>query len=261
MADSIVIPIGVAGLLTLIRSLIHKHDVSQDKTSHLMRKSDNQHKKKVSVFLSLVWYLYSLYTGLQVLVANTEWVTNIDSVWSDKSRFETDPAATLFAQVSLGYYFYEFFVLKCTDYEPKRSDDKMMALHHLSTIALLAMCQWFSCVPVGILVLVLHDMADPLLNGAKLANYSGRSTLSSLIFLVFMVVFFLSRLVYFPFVVGSCLYVSIYGDIPYSFVMTSFLGVLLIMHAVWFSIIARMAYKLVYTGDLGGDARSDDDDV
>lgn len=251
MDDSLVIPIGVAGLLFLGRYTIH----SQVEMSR-------KRKKQTSATLSLLWYIYSFVTGMHILLSrrNVRWLTDIDSVWSDIHRFHTDPAAIQYIQVSLGYYLYGLFVLRYTNYEPARTDDTMMTIHHGATIILLASCQILSCVPVGILVLVLHDLADPVLHTAKLANYAGYRMISDLCFTVFAVVYFLSRLVYFPYVIWSCIVLSLTWTIPFAAAVTAFLCVLQVLHVCWFSIILRMAYKLATTGEMGGDARSEDDE-
>lgn len=55
-------------------------------------------------------------------------------------------------------------------------------------------------VRIGSLVLLVHDLSDVLLEGAKLCKYGGRETAASVTFGFFALSFLLLRLVYYPLV-------------------------------------------------------------
>ena len=49
------------------------------------------------------------------------------------------------------------------------------------------------------MIMVLHDPSDIILEGTKMLNYAGWEAISTVMFVVFMASWFLTRLVYFPF--------------------------------------------------------------
>uniref|UniRef100_A0A674IEC6 Ceramide synthase 3 n=1 Tax=Terrapene triunguis TaxID=2587831 RepID=A0A674IEC6_9SAUR len=79
--------------------------------------------------------------------------------------------------------------------------DDFMAhvVHHLAAIVLMA-CSWCgNYVRIGTLVMIVHDTADFWLESAKMFNYARWENTCNVLFIIFSVVFFITRIILFPF--------------------------------------------------------------
>ena len=71
--------------------------------------------------------------------------------------------------------------------------------HHLATIFLMVFSWMFNLVRVGSLVLCLHDSVDWTLEGAKLNRYMNKTFLCDLLFGLFTIGWFVTRLTMYPY--------------------------------------------------------------
>jgi ceramide synthetase len=85
----------------------------------------------------------------------------------------------------------------------QRKDFWEMFVHHIATISLMLLSYTGNFVRIGSLILLLHDISDIFLEGAKLTNYvlDGASVICDVLFGLFALVFGTTRLFYFPFFV------------------------------------------------------------
>ncbi len=115
--------------------------------------------------------------------------------------------------------------------------------------------------------MVVHDLADIFLESAKLFNYVATKNdkyknfakpLCDSLFVIFAIVFFITRLVIFPFwVLNSVIFHGFdWMDNTYlgGKIIAVALTLLQLLHIFWFYTILKMAYKLVTTG-IEGDER------
>jgi hypothetical protein len=149
--------------------------------------------------------------------------------------------------------------------DTKRKDLWQQVVHHITTIILIAACYIIAHFYVGMVIMWLHDTADWLLEGAKLAKYAKKQRLCDVVFVVFAIVFYISRWVYFPFYVlphYATNNPSLVGPSkltwPWLFWYMCF--ILMVLHYYWGYLIARMIYKFVNAGKVAKDDRSDDED-
>ena len=98
--------------------------------------------------------------------------------------------------IELGFYM-SLLVSQFTDV--KRKDFWQLFVHHIITISLLMFSYLCNFHRVGSLVLLLHDCADYWLELAKMALYAKLAKLCDPLFIIFTVVWFLTRLLLFPF--------------------------------------------------------------
>ena len=149
-----------------------------------------------------------------------------------------------------------------------RSDFVEMAIHHISTLILISGSYTVNFRPIGFLVMVCHDAADSLLETAKLFKYVSQARpwatpITDNLFVAFAVVFFISRLIIFPFVVFKSSVTDGYKYVGPSGALNVFNGFLLVLvglHIFWMSLIIRMAVKMAVSGTAGKDERSDDEE-
>ncbi|KAG8129406.1 hypothetical protein E2320_016159 [Naja naja] len=146
----------------------------------------------------------------------------------------------------------------------------LMFVHHVAAVTLI-ICSYISkMVRIGTLILCLHDSVDNLLELAKLFNYAKYQRLCDATFVLFGVVFLITRLGIFPiWILNSTMFESweIIGPYPSWWFFNSLLLILQVLHIIWSYFIIRIAYKAMARGKVSRDERSDvessseDDDV
>ncbi|KAM7318305.1 ceramide synthase 2 isoform X2 [Alexandromys fortis] len=166
------------------------------------------------------------------------------------------PSQYWYYMIELSFYWSLLFSIAS---DVKRKDFKEQIIHHVATIILLSFSWFANYVRAGTLVLALHDSSDYLLESAKMFNYAGWKNTCNNLFIVFAIVFILTRLVIMPFWILHCtlvypleLYPAFFG---YYF-FNAMMAVLQMLHIFWAYFILRMAHKFI-TGKLVEDERSD----
>jgi hypothetical protein len=152
--------------------------------------------------------------------------------------------------------------------ETVRKDTFEMAIHHVATISLIGLSYIFQYIRIGLLVMAIHDIGDIFLYSAKFFNYLNKVVVTNLLFGIFVIVFFISRLVIFPGVIrvawgpvtGYIENIS-WRDHTGSILLPSLLVVLQMLHLMWFALIIRMVVRLLRNEkkQVEGDIRSDDE--
>lgn len=109
--------------------------------------------------------------------------------------------------------------------------------------------------------MLVHDIADPIMEIAKLFLYHGYKRLADLFFLIFAVVFVVTRDYYFlvNIVLFVCRHVWLgigWVQMPY---FAFLLGSLQVMQFIWTAMIARMAVTAIITKKTPKDVREEDD--
>ncbi|GAM22453.1 hypothetical protein SAMD00019534_056280 [Acytostelium subglobosum LB1] len=171
------------------------------------------------------------------------------------------------------YYLLELaFYLHCTIaifMETKRKDFYQMLTHHFATFFLVGASYWYRYHRIGLVILWLHNAGDIFLYTAKAINYLQKESknyvmyvTSELLFVLFVIVFFMMRLVFLPSVlVRTSLFEAFYVSTTYpQFYSTNVcLIVLLFLHMFWFYLILRIIYRKMINGSVE-DIRSDSEE-
>lgn len=164
--------------------------------------------------------------------------------------------------LELAFYWSLVFTLFS---DAKRKDFTQMIVHHIATMVLMYFSWVLNFVRIGTLVLVVHDAADTWLALAKMSIYAGSPTATDIFFGVFLLVWIVSRLIVYPFVVLYCTTVE-----PYTIKLIDttfgahgffnfFLYILLILHFIWTYMIFRIVYRKMVKGNVE-DVRSDSEE-
>ncbi|CAH8854320.1 unnamed protein product [Trichobilharzia szidati] len=159
--------------------------------------------------------------------------------------------------IQLGYYTAS---LIWVFYEVKRSDFKVLLGHHIATVSLLAFSYITNHHRIGALILLLHDIADCWMEAAKLCKYVKKHAASEVLFTIFVFVWIVTRLTYFPLWVIWTTYkfgIVEHGPYPASCIMVGFLLVLQALHIYWFCLIVKVAFQLKTQGCMAKDCRSE----
>ncbi|WIA09713.1 hypothetical protein OEZ85_009097 [Tetradesmus obliquus] len=134
-------------------------------------------------------------------------------------------------------------------------DNGTMGAHHLATVALVVLSYMLNVHLVGLVVFGTLNLSSPLLHMSKLASCLELKTAKTLLFGLFAAVFFVTRVLLFPyFILKCCMYdalTSIRGIMQYFFPYWLAFNVLLVvlcaMQGVWFAAVLRVL-KIVVKG-------------
>lgn len=226
---------------------------------------------KVTKFVEAMWrfmfYFFFFIVGYVVLFVPdvAVWISDSKELWKDWPFHPVSPAIQFYYQVELGAYLHQLMWT-----EVSRSDAVEMMIHHVVTVVLLSFSYLTNFTRIGTYILFVHDSADIFLELGKIFNYVQRvrhakwaGTVTDGFFAIFTITFFITRLYIYPrylvfgFVDGAYRH---FGVWPGYYFYASLLVTLQFLHIFWFFLILRVLYRLVVTGVVEKDSRSDDDD-
>ncbi|XP_074522900.1 ceramide synthase 2 [Halichoeres trimaculatus] len=202
-----------------------------------------------------VFYLLAFIGGV-VALYDKEWFYDTREVWTGFPKQTMLESQYWYYILEMSFYGSLLFSVA---FDVKRKDFKEQIIHHLATLVLLSFSWCVNYIRVGTLVMLVHDASDVLLESAKLFNYAKWEKTSLAIFVVFAVVFLVTRLIIFPFWLIHCTWVYPIHHYPAFFGYYFFnvmLVVLLGLHMFWAYLILRMMRKFMF-GTLTRDERSD----
>ncbi|KAL8518391.1 hypothetical protein ACS0TY_009685 [Phlomoides rotata] len=234
-------------------------------------------KKKIQKFKESAWkcvYFLSAEIFALSVSYNEPWFTNSKYFWTGPGN-QTWPVLeyrlklkTLYMYTG-GFYVYSIFAL--IFWETRRSDFGVSMGHHVVSSALILLSYKFGFGRVGAMILALHDATDVFMEVGKMSKYSGAEALASCSFAVFVLLWILLRLIYFPFwILRSTSYeviqyldkdkYKVMGPVCYYF-FNSLLFFLLVLHIYWWVLMYRMLVAQIKAGGkVSEDVRSDSED-
>ncbi|KAI3389361.1 hypothetical protein SNEBB_004298 [Seison nebaliae] len=144
----------------------------------------------------------------------------------------------------------------------KRKDFWVMFVHHIVTLLLLYSSLAIMMLEIGSTIAFLHDISDILLELAKLLKYFKLTSLSSFCFGSFGLSWFLLRILLYPWHilrVTISKQLTVYTESwPGLAIINGWLGILFVLHCIWFRMILIGAKKLWVSGETE-DIRSEDE--
>ncbi|KAJ3113365.1 hypothetical protein HDU96_003501 [Phlyctochytrium bullatum] len=172
----------------------------------------------------------------------------------------------LYYQVSFGSCAYMLFSVF---FDPKQKDFAALMIHHIATVTVIAVSYLYGFYRIGAVILLLHDVSDPFMEIAKMFVYTGRQKFADIFFILFALVFIVTRNFIFPvYVISSAPLYGYHSDgtqIPFGrgdifYFCVACLCVLCALHYYWAYLIIKMAFKALVDKKVEGDIRDDDDD-
>jgi len=189
------------------------------------RKENIVIEKKIRKFIEAFWrgvfYLCFIWLGYMVLFncdnldssyegscetnGRVSWVNKLKNNWDGYPYHRLPDPIRLYYYVELGCYIHQ---LMWCDITTSRVDAMEMIIHHVATIILLLLSYLTNHHRVGSIILLVHDVADVFLEFGKCINYISLNNakykdickkITDGFFACFMIVFFYSRLVIYPF--------------------------------------------------------------
>ncbi|XP_063076500.1 ceramide synthase 2 [Engraulis encrasicolus] len=204
------------------------------------------------------FYVMSFSFGVFSLI-DKPWFWDQRECWKGYPQQPVDQLHFWYYLIELGFYW---SLLLCVSVDVKRKDFKEQIVHHIATIFLLGFSYCSNYIRVGTLVMLVHDSSDFLLESAKMFNYAGWKRTCDSLFVVFAVVFLVTRLVVFPSkIIHTTLILSMEVFQPFLgyYFFNALLLILQALHVFWAWLILRMVYKFLFLGKLEKDERSDDE--
>ncbi|XP_063001800.1 ceramide synthase 2 [Elgaria multicarinata webbii] len=205
------------------------------------------------------FYLIAFIAGLAV-IADKPWFYDLQKVWEGYPVQVLLPSQYWYYIIELSFYWSLLFRIAS---DVKRKDFKEQVIHHVATIILISFSWFTNYIRAGTLIMALHDASDHLLESAKMFNYAGWKNTCDYIFIVFAVVFIITRLIIFPFWILRCTIIDpldVYPPFFGYYFFNSMMIVLQSLHVFWAYFIIRMAHKFI-TGKSVDDERSDRDET
>ncbi|XP_068955572.1 ceramide synthase 4-like isoform X1 [Petaurus breviceps papuanus] len=235
--------------------------LSVRQTERWFRRRRNQERPLLSKKFSeacwkFLFYSTSFFDGLLIFY-NKPWFGQPETVWNGYPKQPLQPSIYWWYLWELSFYF---SLLLTLTFDVKRKDFKEQVLHHFVTITLISFSYSANFVRIGALVLLLHDVSDIFMEACKMLIYAQWSQARDMMFILFALVFFISRLILFPIKVlytTSYAFLTNYQVFFGYYLANALLMVLQGLNAFWFFLILRMFYKLLSEGQVKNDVRSD----
>lgn len=128
-----------------------------------------KHKFNTSAW-KFVSYTFFVAYGIYALRNEQSWLWNPSSYHLCFPNNQIPFLLRLYYNMATSYYIYTSFAIF---FEPKMKDRKEMMLHHAVTLSLLITSFLGNVTKYGLAILILHDIADPLMEIAKMFFYTG----------------------------------------------------------------------------------------
>lgn len=249
-----------------IYGLAKKSNLTELQVERWFRRRRNQDRPSVlKKFQESCWrfvfYLCALIGGVAVLY-DKPWFYEIWLVWENYPKQSYLVSQYWYYVLELSFYWSLLFSVAS---DVRRKDFKVQVIHHCATIFLLNFSWCVNYVRIGTMTLLVHDISDFLMEAAKMCSYAGWKTSCNVLFVIFAVMFIITRLIIFP---GWIIYATVVYPLyicPTFFLYYCFntiMFTLQALHIYWSYLIFKMVKK-VLTGNMSGDDRSDkeEDDV
>lgn len=221
--------------------------------------NDERKNVKTKYFGSL--YRFVIYTTLSLygicVLWNEEWLFKSFKYTLTWKNNETPLKIIFYYQIEIAHYIASTLYLFR---EPKMSDFYQMLLHHFITLILMIFSFHRNLLRYGVSIMLLHDIADPFMEGAKLLFYSKYQKTADRTFCLFALIFIISRCFFYPIgIVIPATYFTFMHGMRFSYaVQVISLMLLLILNLIWSFYISKMVISYIRIGKVKGDIRTDE---
>lgn len=117
-------------------------------------------------------YFFNTVYGFLFVLGEQGWMWDTESCWSAYPLSVVPRSIYWYYMMELGVYIHELVNVFTDD---RRKDFVAMVTHHISTLILISGSYIVNFIPIGSLVMVVHDVADSFLEAAKLFNYATKA--------------------------------------------------------------------------------------
>ncbi|KAL4222873.1 Ceramide synthase 2 [Mactra antiquata] len=203
-----------------------------------------------------IFYLVSFSYGMYVM-QDKPWFQRTIDCWEGWPLQNVTNDVYWYYMIELAFYWSLIYTLL---WDPKRSDFYQMFVHHVATIVLMNFSWLVNFVRIGTLVLIVHDVADPLLELTKMVNYLKWKRTTDIVFVVFVIAWITSRHFVFPYVIlysTTFEILTVFGQPTFfNYFFNFFLYLLLALGFMWTYHLIKAVIKKLSQGEVT-DTRSD----
>uniref|UniRef100_A0A663EKI8 Ceramide synthase 3 n=1 Tax=Aquila chrysaetos chrysaetos TaxID=223781 RepID=A0A663EKI8_AQUCH len=216
-------------------------------------------RKFQEAFWRFSFYLTSSIAGF-IFLYDKPWFYDIWQSWVGYPFQTLLPSQYWYYMAEISFYWSLLFTLGIDN---KRKDFLAHVVHHLAAIGLMSGSWCGNYVRLGTLVMFVHDTADFWLEAAKMFNYARWEKTCNMLFIIFSIAFFITRIILFPFwILRATLYQPTYYSTTPVIAYFLFNGQLLILqglHLYWGYLIFKILRRFIFLKDLKDD-RSDEEE-
>ena len=144
--------------------------------------------------------------------------------------------------------------------ETVRGDFQEMFVHHIVTNLLVIGSSWIRMTRVGSMMFMVHDISDVPVDLSKLANFLKWKVSTAICFATMVAFWFYYRLIVLPFTIFKAVLFETILLVEHDFVDEIFykcyqpffavlIGLIILLHLVWFGMFLQMGYLLVFKGE------------
>ncbi|XP_060035294.1 ceramide synthase 3 isoform X2 [Erinaceus europaeus] len=236
---------------TDIYGLAKKCNLTERQVERWFRSRRSQNRPcRMKKFQEACWrcafYLGITIAGIAFLY-DKPWVYDLWEVWNGYPRQPLLPSQYWYYILEMSFYWSLLFSL---GYDTKRKDFLAHVIHHLAAISLMSFSWCANYIRSGTLVMIVHDVADMWLESAKMFSYVGWTQTCNILFLIFSVIFFISRFIVFPFWILHCtLIMPLYYLEPFFSYIFLNLQLMLLqgLHVYWGYFIMKMLKRCLFS--------------
>ncbi|KAF7301312.1 Longevity-assurance protein [Mycena indigotica] len=219
---------------------------------------------------SAVYYPIQFIFGLYVNYNLPNQLLTYAPLWAGYPHTAIAAPLKFYYLTQTAFYTHQILILNA---EAPRKDHYQMMAHHIITVFLMGASYYFNFTRVGSFIMVLMDTCDVFLPIAKMARYmEARQIICDSLFGIFVVSWFFTRHVLFMLVIWS-----LWSEAPhlitlqwdpanghflsreYHWVFLICLTALQIIQLLWFQTICRITWRVLSTGEVASDDRSDEE--
>jgi len=241
-----------------------KNKWNERKIQHWFRHKRNLNKlPAVRKFRETLWRLFfyaTVYTYGSITLSRSPWFWNHTACWANFPMQVMPESTYVYYMAELSFYLSLAITLLIDN---KRKDFPEQIVHHIATISLIALSYACNFTRVGTLVMWCHDISDIFLESAKVCVYAKYNVAKDILFALFGLIFFISRLIYFPFWILDTTWrrsMVDFDPFPGYYLFNGLLFVLQVLHIIWFGMIMKKVWSLTSGGQLD-DSRSSEEEL
>ncbi|XP_027699952.1 ceramide synthase 4-like [Vombatus ursinus] len=193
------------------------------------------------------------------IFCNKTWFGQPETIWNGYPKQVSCPDLCWWYIFHIVFYFFILLVL-FYNFLISHRDFYGYVIHHFVTVTLIFYSYSANLVHIGVLVMLLHDVSDIFLETSKMIAYAKWKQAQNIIFILFGLVFFVSRLIFFPTKVIYNFYYVFQTNNQFFFgyyFSNSLLMVTQSLNLFWFFLILKVIYKFLSEGQVKSDVRSD----
>uniref|UniRef100_F7CKQ0 Ceramide synthase 4-like n=1 Tax=Monodelphis domestica TaxID=13616 RepID=F7CKQ0_MONDO len=236
-------------------------NLSMRQVQHWFRCRRNQERPlRSKKFSEACWkcmvYTFSFVGGFFILY-DEPWLWDSDLCWHGFPKQIMKPSIYWWYLLDFGHYI---SLLLTLPFDVKRKDFTEQVIHHFSAAILIYFSYCANYIRIGTLVIFIHDVADIFLEAGKVLHYAQWKQSCDMIFIIFSMTFFITRLIVFPYkVLYSTYYSSMVNHEPFFgyYFTNGLLMILQALHVFWSYLILCMLFRYVNCGTMEKDVRSD----